>query len=122
MTAIYVAAYGQQGNSDDDPVWIVGAYSGPGRAKRACEMDAEHRANAALPPILWVGGDDTWWESATPYGYRIVRTGLDAHAGPANTETEPCLMCGEPSVPEGEGPLCERCEAGQEAEANGEQA
>ena len=33
-------------------------------------------------------------------------------------ETEPCLMCGEPSVPEGQGPLCERCEAGQDAEAN----
>lgn len=64
---------------------------------------------------------------AEPQSYRPseVREALDGLAQAVlaeNGETEPCLMCGEPSVPEGQGPLCERCEAGQDAEANGEQA
>lgn len=87
MSSIYVAVYAEEGATYDDPVWVVGAFSNPDRAKRACQLDAEHRANSTLPTITWLGhpDDGTYWTTISPYGYRIARTGLDAHAGPEVT-------------------------------------
>lgn len=75
---------------------------------------------------LWNGMTDHYLRER--YGDRLchvmgdgwyVRPATVAHTASVAevAETEPCLMCGEPSVPEGQGPLCERCEAGQDAEA-----
>lgn len=113
---LYVAIFAEFGSSaPDDPAWPVAACRTPELAREACQRAAAWYARPEpAAPLDWTGDEEAgaWWTGSAPYGFHISKIRLDGL--PPLIGGEPCLMCGDPTVPEDGGPLCTACEAAQE--------